>query len=71
MPDIELDLSDDEVKELIDIYIRNNFTKESYSLYKDNPNGYMIASAIALRNEAIVSIVEEALNYDKMLQAQD
>ena len=54
-----IDLEDEDASLLLEIYIKDNFTKESYDVFKTDNNGYMIAASNALLNESIVSILKE------------
>lgn len=63
---IDLDLDNDTVEALINIYIRENMSSASYSVYKEEVNGFMIAAAKAIQNEAIVTAVKVGMEYDNL-----
>lgn len=64
--DIQVDLNNDTIRELIEVYIRENMSDASYELFKMDNNGFMIAAANALRNEAIVVAVKEGMKHDNL-----
>jgi hypothetical protein len=43
----------------------------SYEVFKMDKNGFMIAAANALRNEAIVTAVTEGMKHDNLHKTQD
>jgi hypothetical protein len=64
--DIEVNLDNDIVKDLIDIYIRDNMSNATYELFKQDNNGFMIAAAKALRNEAITEAMLLGMKNDNL-----
>jgi len=68
---IDIELDNDTIKELLDIYIRENMSSGSYEVFKMNKNGFMLAAIAALKNEAIVTAITEGLKYDNLFKTQD
>jgi len=66
MSNIDIQLDDDNIEKLISKYIKENMSSGSYELYIENTNGYMIAAASALRNEALTEIIIEGYKNDNM-----
>lgn len=65
---VELELDNDIIRDLIEIYIKENMSNASYQIFKLDNNGFMIAAANAVRNEAIVVAITEGMKHDNLLQ---
>ena len=63
--DIELDLTPEEYQQVIEIYMEENFTKESYSVYKDSKEEFQIAAFTALMNESLVDVIKKGMEFDE------
>jgi len=68
--DVKLSLDNETISKLIDIYIKENMTKATYSKYMEeiDKNGFMIAASIAMRNEAIHKALEETIQNEEKLE---
>lgn len=66
--DITVDLDNDTVSDLIRIYIRHNMSSASYEVFDMDNNGFMIAAANALRNEAIINGIKLGMKHDNLPQ---
>lgn len=70
---IKIDLEDNVMKDLIEIYINLNMTKESMLVFNENVDnhGMMHAAALALRNEAIIEAVKQGIEHEKQKKAAE
>lgn len=66
--DVAVNMDDDTVRDLIDIYIKETMSNASYEVFKRDNNGFMVAAAKALRNEAVLDAILEGMKNDNLFK---
>lgn len=66
--DVDIDLEDETIEQLIELYIRTNMCSASWEVYEREKSVMPIREAAgrALVNEAIINVLEIALRVDKL-----